>query len=170
MAAGDQEKIDFKAWMGVWGTMLGAFMAVLDIQITNSSLRDITGGIAATQDEGSWVSTSYLIGEIITIPLTAWLARVFSVRWYLLVNVALFLLFSCLCGLARSLGEMILFRACQGFSGGVLIPMALTVALSTLPKSKQPLGLAMFGITATLGPRHGPERGRLVNRQLRMAM
>ena len=70
--------------------LLGAFMAVLDIQITNSSLRDITGGIAATQDEGSWVSTSYLIGEIITIPLTAWLSRVFSVRWYLIANVACF--------------------------------------------------------------------------------
>jgi DHA2 family multidrug resistance protein len=70
MAAGEQEKIDFKAWMGVWGTMLGAFMAVLDIQITNASLREITG-IAATQDEGSWISTRYLMGEIVTIPLTA---------------------------------------------------------------------------------------------------
>jgi len=149
------ERVDLRTWVGVLGTMLGAFMATLDIQVTNASLRDITGGIAATQDEGSWASTSYLIGEIIAIPLTAWLARVFSVRWYLLVNVALFLLFSCLCGLARSLGEMILFRACQGFTGGVMIPMALTVALSTLPKSKQPLGLAMFGITATLGPAIG---------------
>ena len=116
MAAGDQEKIDFKAWMGVWGTMLGAFMAVLDIQITNASLREITGGIAATQDEGSWISTSYLIGEIVTIPLTAWLSRVFSVRWYLLINVGLFLIFSCLCGTARSLIEMIIFRASQGFT------------------------------------------------------
>ena len=153
------ERVDLRTWVGVLGTMLGAFMATLDIQVTNASLRDITGGIAATQDEGSWVSTSYLIGEIIAIPLTAWLARVFSVGWYLLVNVALFLLFSCLCGLARSLGEMILFRACQGFTGGVMIPMALTVALSTLPKSKQPLGLAMFGITATLGPAIGPSVG-----------
>ena len=74
------ERVDLRTWVGVLGTMLGAFMATLDIQVTNASLRDITGGIAATQDEGSWVSTSYLIGEIITIPLTAWLARVFSVR------------------------------------------------------------------------------------------
>src|SRR6201987_5064151 len=77
----EEKPVDFRTWVGVMGTMLGAFMAVLDIQITNASLRDIAGGIAATQDEGSWVSTSYLIGEIITIPLTAWLARVFSVRW-----------------------------------------------------------------------------------------
>ena len=101
----DEHRVDFRTWVGVSGTMLGAFMAVLDIQITNASLRDITGGIAATQDEGSWVSTSYLIGEIITIPLTAWLSRVFSVRWYLLTNVSLFLIFSCLCGMARSLNE-----------------------------------------------------------------
>jgi DHA2 family multidrug resistance protein len=155
----NDEEVDFRTWVGVLGTMLGAFMAVLDIQITNSSLRDITGGIAATQDEGSWISTSYLIGEIITIPLTAWLARVFSVRRYLLVNVTLFLIFSCLCGVAQSLGQMILFRACQGFTGGVMIPMALTVAISTLPKSKQPLGLALFGVTATLGPAIGPSVG-----------
>src|SRR5206468_3837238 len=100
MADIDEKPIGFRTWVGVMGTMLGAFMAVLDIQITNSSLRDITGGIAATQDEGSWISTSFLIGEIITIPLTAWLARIFSVRWYLVANVALFLIFSCLCGLA----------------------------------------------------------------------
>src|SRR6266478_8083607 len=138
----EEKPVDFRTWVGVLGTILGAFMAVLDIQITNSSLRDITGGIAATQDEGSWISTSYLIGEIVTIPLTAWLSRVFSVRWYLLINVGLFLIFSCLCGTARSLGEMIAFRASQGFTGGVLIPMALTVTLSTLPRSKPPLGFA----------------------------
>jgi DHA2 family multidrug resistance protein len=139
--------------------MLGAFMAILDIHITNASLRDITGGIAATPNEGSWVATSYLIGEIVTIPLTAWLARIFSVRWYLLSNVALFLVFSCLCGVVHSLGEMILFRVCQGFTGGVMIPMALTVALSTLPKSKQPLGLVLFGMAATLAPAIGPTVG-----------
>lgn len=159
MANMEEKPVDFRTWVGVLGTMLGAFMAVTDIVITNSSLRDITGGIAATQDEGSWISTSYLIGEIITIPLTAWLARVFSVRWYLIGNVVLFLIFSCLCGTARSLGEMIAFRACQGFTGGVLIPMAMTVTLSTLPKSKQPLGLALFGMTATLGPALGPMIG-----------
>lgn len=159
MAGTEEKPVDFRTWVGVMGTMLGAFMAVVDIQITNSSLRDITGGISATQDEGSWISTSYLIGEIVTIPLTAWLARVFSTRWYLIVNVALFLIFSSLCGLARSLGEMIAFRASQGFTGGVMIPMALTIALTTLPKSKQPLGLALFGITATLGPAVGPSIG-----------
>jgi hypothetical protein len=97
------EKVTLRTWVAVMGSMLGAFMAVLDIQITNASLREITGGISSTSVEASWVSTSYLIGEIVTIPLTAWLSRVFGLRWYLLGNVALFLLFSGLCGAAGEL-------------------------------------------------------------------
>ncbi len=154
-----EEKMDARKWIAVCGTMLGAFMAVLDIQITNSSLRDISGGIAATPDEGSWISTAYLIGEIITIPLTAWLSKVFTVRWYLLVNVVLFLIFSALCGFSTSLGQMIIFRAGQGFTGGVMIPMSLTVIISTMPKNLLPLGQAMFGMTATLAPAIGPALG-----------
>ena len=155
----EDRKMNFRKWIGVCGTMLGAFMAVLDIQITNSSLRDISGGIAATPDEGSWISTAYLVGEIVTIPLTAWLADVFTVRYYLLGNVILFLIFSALCGISTSLGEMIFFRAGQGFTGGVLIPMSLTVIISTMPKNLLPVGQAMFGMTATLAPAIGPALG-----------
>src|SRR5437016_11864769 len=128
---GENRTMDFRKWVAVFGTMLGAFMAVLDIQITNSSLRDISGGIPATPDEGSWISTAYLVGEIVTIHLTAWLAQVFTVRYYLVGNVVLFLIFSGLCGISTSLGEMIVFRAAQGFTGGVLIPMSLTVIIGT---------------------------------------
>lgn len=149
-------------WIGILGTMLGAFMAILDIQITNSSLRDIAGGISATPAEGSWISTAYLIGEIITIPLTAWLSRVFSMRYYLLVNIVLFLAFSAACGFATNLGEMILFRAGQGFTGGVFIPLALTVIIARMPKRLQSVGQAMFGLTATLAPAMGPYLGGLL--------
>src|ERR1700682_1910811 len=159
MADQPDETVSLRTWIAVLGTILGAFMALLDIQITNASLREITGGISSTSVEASWVSTSYLIGEIITIPLTAWLSRVFSVRRYLAVNVALFLIFSCLCGAARSLGEMIVYRALQGFTGGVMIPLALTTGLTTLPKSKHPLGLGLFGVTLTLAPAIGPTVG-----------
>src|SRR6202046_1127726 len=113
------EKVTLRTWISVFCSMLGAFMAVLDIQITNASLREITGGIGSTSVEASWVSTSYLIGEIITIPLTAWWGRVFGVRLYLLVNVSLFLVFSGLCGTASELTQMIIYRALQGFTGGV---------------------------------------------------
>ncbi len=151
--------MNLRKWIAVFGTMLGAFMAVLDIQITNSSLRDISGGIAATPDEGSWISTAYLVGEIVTIPLTAWLSEVFTVRYYLLVNIVLFLAFSALCGISTSLSEMIVFRAGQGFTGGVFIPMALTVIVSTMPRNLLPVGQAMFGMTATLAPAIGPALG-----------
>lgn len=154
-----EETVSLKSWIGLIAAMLGAFMAILDIQITNASLNDITGGISATLDEGSWISTSYLIAEIITIPLTAWLSRVFTIRWYLLANVALFVLFSMFCGAVKSLPEMIFFRVMQGFTGGVMIPMAFTMFLLLLPLSKRPLGGMLFGMTATLAPAIGPSIG-----------
>jgi len=141
------------------GAMLGAFMAVLDIQITNASLNQILGSLGATLDEGSWISTSYLVAEIIVIPLTGWLSDVFSPRRYLLANAALFLLFSIACAWAWDLPSMILFRALQGFTGGVLIPTAFNLVLKLLPPSKRGVGFALFGMTATFAPAIGPTIG-----------
>jgi DHA2 family multidrug resistance protein len=156
---GTTEDVSLKDWIGVGATLLGAFMAVLDIQITNASLNDITGALGATIDEGSWISTGYLVAEIVVIPLTGWLSQVFSLRRYLLVNAVLFLLFSVACAFAANLPMMIIFRAGQGFTGGVLIPMAFTVILTKLPPSKQPVGLALFAMTATFAPSVGPTIG-----------
>lgn len=83
-------QVPLKSWIAVIGAMLGAFMAVLDIQITNASLKEIQAALGATLEEGSWISTAYLVAEIVVIPLTGWLSRVFSTRWYLVVNAALF--------------------------------------------------------------------------------
>ncbi len=141
------------------GATLGAFMAVLNIQIVNASLADIQGGIGAGIDDGGWISTSYLIAEIVVIPLSGWLAQVFSVRIYLLTNAVLFLVFSAACALAQDLPQMIVLRAVQGFSGGVLIPLAFTLIITLLPKAKQPIGLAMFAISATFAPAIGPTIG-----------
>jgi MFS transporter, DHA2 family, multidrug resistance protein len=129
-------KVPLRDWIAVYGAILGAFMAVLDIQITNASLKYIQGGLAASLDEGSWISTGYLVAEIVVIPLTGYLGGVFGVRRYLLVNAALFVAFSVLCGTATTLVEMIVFRACQGFTGGVMIPTALTTA--SCPRSGGP--------------------------------
>jgi MFS transporter, DHA2 family, multidrug resistance protein len=139
--------------------MLGAFMAVLDIQITNASLNDILGSLGATLEEGSWVSTSYLVAEIIVIPLTGWLSDVFSPRRYLLANAALFLLFSVACAWSWNLDSLIAFRALQGFTGGVLIPMAFNLVLRLLPPDRRGLGFALFGMTATFAPAIGPTVG-----------
>jgi DHA2 family multidrug resistance protein len=153
------DRVPFKTWVAVFGTILGAFMAVLDIQITNSSLKDIQAALGATLEEGSWISTAYLVAEIVVIPLTGWLSQVFSVRRYLLVNAALFVFFSLCCAWAWNLPSMIVFRALQGFTGGVLIPMSFTVLLTSLPPSKVPIGMALFAITATFAPSIGPTFG-----------
>jgi len=149
----------FRMWSAVVGSTLGAFMAVLNIQIVNASLADIQGAIGAGKDDGGWISTSYLIAEIVVIPLSGWLAQVFSVRKYLLTNAILFLLFSVACAFAANLQQMIVLRAVQGFAGGVLIPMAFTIIIMLLPKPKQPIGLALFALSATFAPAIGPTIG-----------
>ena len=146
-------------WIAVMSVMLGAFMAVLDIQITNSSLKDIQGALSATLEEGSWISTSYLVAEIIMIPLTAWLVQLLSARRLAVWVSAGFLLSSLLCSMAWNLESMILFRALQGFTGGALIPLAFTLTLIKLPEHHRAKGMAMFAMTATFAPSIGPTLG-----------
>ena len=152
-------RVSGRTWIAVAAGMLGASMAVLDIQITNSSLRDILGALNATQEEGSWISTAYLVAEIIVIPMTALLTRTFGMRGYMMGTTALFLVFSTLCGAAWNLQSMIMFRMMQGFTGGALIPMAMTLVMAKLPASKRAVGMAIFGLTATLAPSMGPTLG-----------
>jgi MFS transporter, DHA2 family, multidrug resistance protein len=152
-------RASFRDWIAVIGSVLGTFMAVLDILITNSSLQDIQGSLAASLDEGSWISTGYLVAETVIMPLTGWLATVFSLRLYLAGSAGLFVLFSILCGLSTSLTEMILFRVGQGLTGGALIPASMTIVLTRLPERQRPIGLALWGITASLAPAVGPAIG-----------
>jgi DHA2 family multidrug resistance protein len=146
-------------WIAVMSAMLGAFMAVLDIQITNSSLKDIQGALSATLEEGSWISTSYLVAEIIMIPLTAWLVQLLSARRLAVWVSVGFLVASLLCSMAWSLESMIVFRALQGFTGGALIPLAFTLTLIKLPEHHRAKGMAMFAMTATFAPSIGPTLG-----------
>src|SRR6201996_1512639 len=154
-----EQPVSLKTWIGVGGALIGAFMAVLNIQVTNSSLPDIEGGIGTGGVNGAWISTAYLIGEIIVIPMTDFLSRVFSLRRYLIANTALFLVLSAACGQATSLPEMIILRGLQGFAGGVLIPLAFTIIVAMLPPAKRSLGLAGFAVTATFAPAIGPTIG-----------
>ncbi|WP_439408330.1 MDR family MFS transporter [Bradyrhizobium sp. DASA03076] len=158
-AAAATPVVSARTWIAVVGATLGAFMAVLNIQIVNASLADIQGAIGAGIDDGGWISTSYLIAEIVVIPLSGWLAQVFSIRIYLLTNAILFLGLSAACALAQDLPQMIVLRAVQGFSGGVLIPMAFTLIITLLPRAKQPVGLALFALSATFAPAIGPTIG-----------
>ncbi|MDI7862205.1 DHA2 family efflux MFS transporter permease subunit [Rhizobiaceae bacterium n13] len=157
--AGSPQSASMRDWIAVSAGMIGAFMAILNIQITNASLLDIEGGIGTGIDNGAWISTSYLIGEIVVIPLTAYFSDVFSFRRYIIVSTLLFALFSTACAFAHDLTTMIMLRGIQGFAGGVLIPMAFTMVLTKLPKQQQPFGIAMFALSATFAPAIGPTIG-----------
>ena len=146
-------------WISIMAAMIGAFMAILNIQITNASLLNIEGGIGTGVDNGSWISTSYLIGEIVVIPLTDYLSRVFSFRNIMLSFATLFAAFSVACSFTHDLPSMIAMRGFQGFFGGVLIPMAFTLVFTKLPKAQQPIGLAMFSLAVTFAPAIGPTIG-----------
>jgi MFS transporter, DHA2 family, multidrug resistance protein len=155
----DPNRASMTTWIAVLAAMIGSFMAILNIQITNASLLNIEGGIGTGVDNGSWISTSYLIGEIVVIPLTDFLSRVFSFRRYMLASAALFAVFSVACAFTHDLPSMIAMRGLQGFAGGVLIPMAFTLVLTKLPKPQQPIGLAMFALSVTFAPAIGPTIG-----------
>ncbi len=147
---------DAAAWMAVAAGSLGAMMATLDISIVNSALPTIQGEIGASGTEGTWIATSYLVAEIVIIPLAAWLSRVFGLRTFLLVAASLFTIFSMICGIATDLTTMIIGRAGQGITGGALIPTAMTIIATRLPRHQQPVGNALFGVVVILGPLLGP--------------
>src|SRR5580693_7567230 len=155
----DPDRASVITWIAVIAAMIGSFMAILNIQITNASLLNIEGGIGTGVDNGSWISTSYLIGEIVVIPLTDYLSRVFSYRNIILSFATLFAAFSVACAFTHDLPSMIAMRGFQGFFGGVLIPMAFTLVFTKLPKPQQPIGLAMFALAVTFAPAIGPTIG-----------
>jgi DHA2 family multidrug resistance protein len=153
---GRVQNADLSAWLAVAAGTLGALMATLDISIVNSALPTIQGEIGATGTEGAWVATSYLVAEIIIIPLSAWLERLLGLRTFLLIAVTLFTIFSVICGLSTSLTMMIVGRVGQGITGGAMIPTAQTIIAQRLPPHQQAIGTAMFGLVAVMGPLLGP--------------
>jgi DHA2 family multidrug resistance protein len=153
------EEVSLKTWVAVIGSTIGAFLAILNIQVVGASLADIQGGIGAGIDDGGWITTSYLVAEIIVIPLSGWLATVFSLRTYLLTSTALFLALTAACAFAQTLPQMIAIRAAQGFAGGVLIPLAFTIIMTKLPRAKHPIGLAIYSVAVVFAPSIGPALG-----------
>jgi len=158
-AAGAQPRASVTDWIAVAAGALGALMATLDISITNSALPQIQGKIGATGTEGTWISTGYLMSEIVMIPLAAWLTRVFGLRNFLLGNAVLFTGFSAMCGASHSLTQMIVGRIGQGFAGGAMIPTAQTIVATRLPRRQMPIGMTIFGLIVLLGPMLGPVVG-----------
>ncbi len=138
---------------------VGMFAALLDIQIVASSLQDIGGGLSAAQDEISWVQTAYLIAEIIMIPLSGWLTRVFSTRWLFAGSALGFTVSSMLCGLAWNIDSMILFRALQGMLGASMIPTVFTSSFHYFQGQRRVYAAAVVGTIASIAPTLGPVIG-----------
>ena len=144
---------------------IGFFMATLDIQIVASSLRDIGGGLSASQDELSWVQTAYLIAEIIVIPMSGWLSKVFSTRWLFVGSAVGFTITSMLCGLAWDINSMILFRGLQGALGAAMIPTVFTTAFVLFPGKQRLVASTTIGALASLAPTIGPVIGGWITDQ-----
>src|SRR5258707_5013951 len=138
---------------------VGFFIALLDIQIVSASLRDIGGGLSAGADETAWVQTSYLIAEIVVIPLSGWLSRVMSTRWLFCVSAAGFTATSMLCGWAWDIHSMIVFRVLQGFLGGSMIPTVFTTAFFYFAGHQRVIVAAVIGALSSLAPTLGPTIG-----------
>lgn len=139
--------------------IFGMFMAILDIQIVSASLKEIQAGLAAGPDEISWVQTSYLIAEVIMIPLSGFLNRLLSTRVLFTLAAAGFTIASALCATAGSMESMILWRALQGFIGGAMIPSVFAVAFTVFPPSMRSIISPLIGLVATLAPTIGPTVG-----------
>jgi MFS transporter, DHA2 family, multidrug resistance protein len=146
-------------WLGFFSMAIGIFMAVLDIQIVASSMQQIQAGLSASQDEIAWVQTSYLIAEVIVIPLTGWLARVMSTRYLFVTSAAGFTLSSLACAFAWNLPSMIAFRCLQGFLGGAMIPVTFTVIFILFPPRLQAAMGIVTGLIVTIAPTVGPILG-----------
>jgi DHA2 family multidrug resistance protein len=139
--------------------VVGMFMAILDIQIVSASVNEIQAGLSASPDEVSWVQTSYLVAEIVMIPLSGWLSRLLSTRVLFVASAIGFTIFSLACSSATSLGEMIIYRALQGFIGGAMIPTTFATAFLLFPPERRARVSVMIGLTATLAPTIGPTLG-----------
>ncbi len=146
-------------WLVAIAVVVPTFMEVLDTTIANVALRYIAGGLSAAQVDSEWVITSYLAANAVVLPMSGWLLTRLGRRNYFLLSMVGFTLSSLLCGLATSLGELILFRVLQGMFGGGLQPCTQGILLDAFPKEKQSQGLTMFALAALVAPVIGPTLG-----------
>jgi EmrB/QacA subfamily drug resistance transporter len=146
-------------WVITFSVMLATFMEVLDTTVVNVSIPHIAGNLASTNEEGTWVVTSYLVSNAIVLPISGWLANHMGRKRLLLTCVAGFTVTSLCCGLATSLTQLIIFRVLQGLTGGGLQPLAQAILLETFPKERHGHAMAALGIGILLAPILGPTLG-----------
>ncbi len=159
-------KINPKQVIAFFAMIVGMFMAILDIQIVASSLSVIAAGLSASGDELSWIQTSYLIAEVIIIPVTGFLARLLSTRILYFIAALGFTVMSLMCALAWNIESMIVFRAMQGFFGGALIPTAFGAVFIIFPKELRTKVSMIIGLVVTLAPTLGPTLGGYITENI----
>src|SRR3954470_24753133 len=146
-------------WLVALTVTLATFMEVLDTSIANVALPHIGGSLGASQDESTWILTSYLVSNAVVLPISAWLATRFGRKRFYMSSVALFTISSFLCGLAPSLGLLVLFRILQGVGGGGLAPSEQAILADTFPAHQRGLGFAVYGMAVVIAPAIGPTVG-----------
>ena len=146
-------------WVGFIAMCIGMFMAILDIQIVATSLPDIQEALAIRPDQMSWIQTSYLIAEVIAIPLTGWLTRVLSLRGLFVIATSVFVIASVACASSVGFASLVSARVVQGFAGGVLIPIVFSAGFLLFPGRGQTLATTIAGALAVLAPTIGPVAG-----------
>jgi MFS transporter, DHA2 family, multidrug resistance protein len=146
-------------WVIAFSVVLPTLLEVIDTSVVNVSLGHIRGSLSAGLDESTWTITAYLVSNAIVIPLTGWLSRVFGRKRYLLASIAIFTVSSFLCGSAKTLSALVIFRIIQGIGGGGLQPISQSILLETFPPKEHGMAMAMFGIGIMFGPIVGPVLG-----------
>lgn len=139
--------------------MMAALMALIDITIVNVALNDIRASFGTPIDQIGWVSTGYMMANIVVIPMTGWFQRRFGYRRYFAASITLFTGASALCGLAWNLPSLVVFRAIQGLGGGAIIPTAQSILFARYPRAEHGTAAALFGLGAITGPLLGPTIG-----------
>jgi MFS family permease len=159
LAQRDVASSPIAAWFGFVAMCVGMFMAILDIQIVATSLPAIQGALRIAPDQMSWIQTSYLIAEVISIPLTGFMTRLLSLRGLFTIAVAVFILASAGCAASTGFSTLILWRTIQGFAGGTLIPAVFSSVFLLFPARGQALATTIAGVLAVLAPTVGPIGG-----------
>src|ERR1700747_1998383 len=149
----------YNPWLIAVVVALAAFMEVLDTSIANVALPYMAGNLGASNDQSTWVVTSYLVSNAIILPISGWLAGAFGRKRFFMACLGIFTVSSLLCGIAPNLGLLLLFRVLQGGGGGGLQPMAQAILGDTFPPEKRGLALALYGVTAICAPAIGPTLG-----------
>jgi DHA2 family multidrug resistance protein len=149
----------FNPWLIAVVVAMAAFMEVLDTSIANVALPYMAGSLGASNDQSTWVLTSYLVSNAVVLPISGWFAGALGRKRFFMICLASFTAASLLCGIAPSLGAIIFFRVLQGAGGGGLQPMAQAILADTFPPAKRGLAFALYGVTAVVAPTIGPTLG-----------